>query len=186
MYYQRDEGNPAFCFNNNAVDKIFRDIGNEEAYVGYLADEYPSIDLLGFEKFLVLWSSNKAKINSFFVSPPKFFKSLDQYNTLIYISSTEQEWPEFEGFIHSIEFFCRENNIELIWDEFLPTQFNGKKLIISKGEIHELLNIRKHFIKTNQIRFFTQYSLTGPSVNIYVFKRIKVDSKKYRNNKNLF
>ncbi|MCG2710943.1 MAG: glycosyltransferase family 39 protein [Candidatus Omnitrophica bacterium] len=181
MYYQTEEGNPAFCFDNTDVEKIFCDIGNEKNHVGYFADVYDPECFISFEQFLVLWSLNKAKINNFFISPPDFFKSLDKYNTLIYVSRTDQDWPEFERLVQGIEFFCRQKNIDLFWNEFSPIQFDGVKLIISKKQLQELSDMKKYFIKTNQVKFFTNYSLTGPSVNIYVFNRITIDSKKCRN-----
>ena len=173
FYSLKAEGSPAFCFDDNSIDKLFKSIGNEQTPIGYFADEYHSVDFLSFEKFLVLWSKNKAPVKNFFTSPTDFCKNFNHFHTLIYLSSNKQDWPEFHSLMLSVESFCQKNSIKLVWNESRPAKFDGKNLMLSKKQLKKFQDSKIEFIKTGQVRFFREYSLTGPSVDVFIYKRIQ-------------
>ncbi len=159
----------------------FRMLGDQAQPVALMADSVTKNYLEHLEFFLVLCSKNKARINSFFVSQPKFFRDIDKYDFIVNLTYGEKDWPTAEDFKKElIRLYPAHKSKKLTitrGHEFLPYE-NEKEFVVSENDIEKMANLRTKFIEIGRIKLYPKFiSMQEPALNIYVFKRRLVVGK---------
>ena len=194
FYYQTICGFSSLFYSNWDIDKQYRlmvfkmrdtvnndklliedlivKMGNSDMSIGIC---YDNTDLF-FPMFLIKRIFSSTKINAsivvFSFNPTVFFKSIDSFDMLIYVTRSKKHWLRRESFAEFIDNFNKKSNVKIVFsDEFADDHIyaDRKQISFACNLAEKLIRVKRGYNPYCYMRFMNES--TGSYEHVYLYKR---------------